>query len=315
MSRTIDSHRHQPRIDHQQRHGRRLLARARVVAIGVSALLWLVPPVPASEPPASTTAGPGAWELFPNDELYAPYLADPQAVGFGLGIASLPESAIPDSGSMRVLLDLGGRLGLMRYRPPSHPEWVTQLTLEVGFSGQFDIDHQLDNIGWDGIYGLQVTARRGRLTLKAGSHHLSSHIGDEYAERTGRARINYTRDELLLGASFRPRPGWRLYAETGWAHGRGNPELQEPGRLQLGVERLGRQRIWRGAWSWFAALDLAAVQERGWQVDPAVQVGLYTDRQERRWRVSLGVTSGRVALGELFMYDETSVILALSLDI
>ena len=53
--------------------------------------------------------------------------------------------------------------------------------------------------------------------------------------RTGRERVNYTREELSVGAAWRWYPRWRAYGETGVAYYRGDAAL-EPWRMQSGVE-------------------------------------------------------------------------------
>ena len=79
-------------------------------------------------------------------------------------------------------------------------------------------------------------AFRSTLTriYKVAWQHLSSHVGDEYAERTGRRRIAYTRNELAGGISERIGERWRAYGEIGWGYSKKNDNLQEPGRLQGG---------------------------------------------------------------------------------
>ena len=69
---------------------------------------------------------------------------------------------------------------------------------------------------------------------KVAWQHLSSHVGDEYAERTGRRRIAYTRNELAGGISERLGERWRAYGEIGWGYSLKNNDLQEPGRVQGG---------------------------------------------------------------------------------
>ena len=57
-----------------------------------------------------------------------------------------------------------------------------------------------------------------RVSIKVASRHASSHVGDEYAERTGRTRIVYTRNELAGGISQKIDDWWRAYGEVGWGY-------------------------------------------------------------------------------------------------
>ncbi len=43
-------------------------------------------------------------------------------------------------------------------------------------------------------------------------------MGDEYAERTGRLRINYTREEFLAGISGELGDRWRVYGEAAYGY-------------------------------------------------------------------------------------------------
>jgi len=155
---------------------------------------------------------------LPEGSVYAPYLAEISRPGFGLTVVGVADNGIAEAGDLRFGLKLGGRLGLLRIGPPPGREGrAWQLDLGAGFYGQFDIDHSLDNIGWDGLYGLVLssapTSGRG-LGLRMGVQHWSSHVGDEYAERTGRRRIGYTREEVMAGVAW---PG--LLRDRRWRAG------------------------------------------------------------------------------------------------
>lgn len=222
-----------------------------------------------------------------------------------MAILGFPDPRILDSGDRRVGLKLGGRFGLLRFGG-----W--QFDIEPGFIGQFDIDHSLDNIGWDGIYNFLFSSSfHDDLQVQIGTKHVSSHVGDEYAERTGRRRIGYTRDEVTAGAVWSVRPRWRTYAEVGWGFQPKNEIGQEPGRLQLGFVHEAPESLGKGRLGWYAALDLGAMEERDWQVNPSLQMGLLVPAGDRRWRVGLGVYEGTVPLGEFYRVDETYVALGL----
>ena len=144
--------------------------------------------------------GAAAYEMFPSSNLYPAYLADPRRPQFGVMLLAYPDPQIPDSGDRRVGLKLGGRFGLLRVHPGGRA-W--QADIEAGFTGQFDIDNSLDNIGWDGTYGFLVSTDLGHgVSFQLGTKHISSHVGDEYAERTGRRRIGYTREEAVVGSGW-----------------------------------------------------------------------------------------------------------------
>ncbi|HYO11689.1 MAG TPA: DUF1207 domain-containing protein [Thermoanaerobaculia bacterium] len=255
----------------------------------------------------SDAAGVG-FEMFPDSNLYPRYVADPRHPGFAVTILGFPDPKIPDSGDRRVGLKLGGRFGLLRVSG-----W--QADIEAGFTGQFDIEHSLDNIGWDGTYGFLVSSAFAQgVSVQFGTKHISSHVGDEYAERTGRRRIEYTREELAAGIAWAIDGRWRTYAEAGWGLSLREEIGQEPGRLQFGLEHEAPGTIGHGRLGWYAALDLGALEEKDWQVDPTLQAGLLVPAGSRRWRIGLGYHSGTVPIGEFFRVDEDYIALGLWLD-
>lgn len=84
--------------------------------------------------------------------------------------------------------------------------------------------------------------------------------------------------------------------------------------VQLGLEHEAPGTIGHGRLGWYAALNLGAFEERDWQVDPTVQLGLLIPTGDRRWRVGVGYHSGAVPIGEFYRVDEDYVALGLWLD-
>jgi hypothetical protein len=265
----------------------------------------------------SETRRPGrGWILFPVDDPYRESLAGPHRRGFGVTQVDLAATDIPDTGDRLFGLLVGGRFGLARVHFHGRPDRGWQLGIEAGFYGQFDIDRSYDGIGWDGFYGLALTGSLAdRWAVKLGVLHTSSHVGDEYAERTGRLRIGYTREELVVGVSRSLGERWRILVEGGWGYDLRNEALQEAERLRMSVEHLAGETLWRGRLGWYAAVDCSTLAERDWQLDWAVDVGLLLSQWPRRWRLGLEYYDGRTPLGEFFQSDQRSLTLGLWLDL
>jgi hypothetical protein len=271
------------------------------------ALTILAVDVGAGDAPAHGDRGLRV-EWFPDAEFYPQYTADPLRPQSALKIVAMADSEIPETGSARFALHVGGRFGLVRWHPDGQPDLGWQLDFEGGFFGQFDIGNSLDSIGWDGLFGLYLSWRpQPGLGFRVGTKHDSAHVGDEYAERTGRQRIGFTREELVVGVSVGPAPRWKLYAEGGLGYGL--EDFQKPGRVQVGVEVLGARRFWDGRVSWYAAADLQSFQESDWQLRSALQLGLLlpTGRGTGRYRLALELVHGRSVMGEFAFHDETSI--------
>jgi hypothetical protein len=245
-------------------------------------------------------------EVAPPADFYPQYIADSIRAQSALLVAMVDDTEIPESGDGRFILRLGGRFAMVRVHPTDKPDVGCQLDFEGGFSGHFDTDHSLDNIGWDGFFGLQLSWKpTEELGFRFGTLHDSAHVGDEYAERTGRQRIGYTREELNLGVSWAVNPWWRLYAEGGYGYT--IKEFQEPLRAQAGVEYLGVRTFFGGRLSWYTAFDLRAYEENDWDVRTTAQLGLILPfkRGTGRYRFALEYSDGRSALGEFFFRDES----------
>ena len=285
----------------------------RVVAIaGVVASVASLLPMPAAASDALPQAA--RWMLVPADLLTRPYVADPFQPRFRASVVSVFDSAIADSGDERFDLALGGRFGLVRLTPRERPDRPWQLDIEAGFVGQFDLENSLDNLGWDGLYGLTLDKRLAEsMMLKMAIKHYSSHVGDELMERTGRRRINYTREETIIGLSWRPVEAWRVYGEAAWGYEIRTPELQDPGRVQAGIEFDARRRLPSGV-SWYGACDLGSFEESDWKIDVTVQLGLSRLSGEKTWRLGLELRDGRPPIGEFFQDRERWIGLGLWLD-
>jgi hypothetical protein len=287
----------------------------RGIAAALASVVFLCPPTLVAEDGAPDTSGRdtptnSGWavEVAPPANFYPHYIADPIRAQSALFIGSVLDTEIPQVGDARFDLRLGGRFAILRLHPSGRPEVGWQLDFEGGFFGHFDVDSSVDNVGWDGIYGLLVSWKPSpRLGLRFGVLHDSAHVGDEYSERTGRRRIGYTRQEVVAGVSYQFRPHWRTYGELGASYGL--EEFQEPLRAQAGLEYLGTRRVLLDRMSWYAALDLRAYAENDWDIRSTVQLGLLLPFRSgtSRYRVAIEAGTGRTALGEFFFREESYI--------
>jgi hypothetical protein len=150
--------------------------------------------------------------------------------------------------------------------------------------------------------------------VKLGLVHVSSHVGDELEERTGRQRIGYSRDELMVGARRDLGRDVSVYGAAGYGYDLSAQEVQEPWRLQTGLdvdpalETTGRRT------GWFAGLDVQAWEERDERIDIAVKAGRAFRLEDRVWRIALELYDGRPNMGEFFQDTESHVSLGVWLD-
>lgn len=251
-------------------------------------------------------------EFFPQDQLYPAYIANPLRSTFSFQTLFFEQSSIASTGLRRFDLKLGGRLGVYR-KVSEQRKW--QFTLEGGFHGQFDRDHTEDNVGWDGIYAMSFDVLESKnIAWRVGLHHISSHIGDEIIQRTGRTRVNYTRQEVRAGLMWMFLPDWKSYTEVGWAYDFNNKVLQKPLRAELGIQYEKLRNVFN-SFGFYTALDVSSYEESNWNINTAFQIGFLSANDERRWRFGLELYDGRSSLGEFFQDNEKYIGIGLWIDI
>jgi hypothetical protein len=293
----------------------------RHLSVFASGATWLAPVilllhvmlcVRTVEAQASDQQRPAAWthssgttfRLFPSGDVYPVYVADPHRATNTITALVLPRLGIEQTSTPRIALGAGGRFGMLRIDSGSPGGRSWQVSIEAGLDAVFDSDHKQDAIGWDGNYGLTVTTVSGwPLAFKFAVLHQSSHLGDEYSVRTGRARLNYTREEFALGVGWRIPRGWRAYGETAVAYV-GRYEGQEPWRAQGGLEYESRPIVFGGRFAWYGAADFSGWEERAWRLDTALRGGIMTRTDGRTYRIGVGWTDGPPPLGEFFQLSE-----------
>ena len=254
--------------------------------------------------------------VFPRGSYYPPHIAGPHQRGNAVTINWIARSTAPEAGDRAFGLKLGGRFGLVRLQPTDRPDLGVQLSIDAGWFGQFDIDQNWDNLGWDGFFGLVFSSSLGsKAALEVGALHTSGHLGDEFIASAGRERLGYTRTELMAGLDWAVAGNWRTYGQIAYGYGADNPELQDPWRLEAGLEYEANNSIWGSRFGWYAAADMSVYEERDWHPDVSVAVGFNAWTGVRRWRLGLEYYDGRLPLGELFFEDQRQISLGLYMDL
>lgn len=255
--------------------------------------------------PDTPSAQQAGVRWLPGDTFYPLYLADPQAPLMSVQFMKVQGERIPATGASRVGLMLGVRFGVLRITPKGAPDRPWQIDGELGFREQADPHYDLDDIGWDGSYSLLLSrALSRRFQFHFGTKHLSAHLGDEYVERTGRARVGYTRDEITLGG-IAAVGAWTTYLEANVSFNLRTRAEQERWRVQGGVQREALPPEGQGRRGWYAAANVEVLQELGWKPDLCLQGGLVVRAGHQRWRFGVQVYDGKVPLGEFTRSRET----------
>ena len=170
------------------------------------------------------------WQVLPQGLMYKSYLAGPKE-------PRIASQWVKDKTYGWIWdITLGGRVGILRKGTcdPLNPQgW--QVDIEGAAFPRLNMEHENDLVACDYRFGIPFTHAVGRHHYKIAYYHLSSHLGDEWMlQHPGIQRINYSRDAVVFGYSFYPRPAFRLYGEVGCALGRG--ELTDLWEFQFGAE-------------------------------------------------------------------------------
>ena len=187
---------------------------------------------------------------------------------------------------------LGGRAGLLRFGSPNSvlPEGI-QLDLEGAVLLRMDIEHDRDMMANDFRAGVPLTFGGKKWQFKFAYYHLSSHMGDEYALRTGTPRLNYVRDSIVVAVARRFGDHWRAYGETAWAFFTGDET--EPWEFQVGLEYspISPARGFRG--TPFAAANVHVFQEHDFSGYFCCQAGWqWRGKNNQLFRIGLQYLNG-----------------------
>jgi len=252
---------------------------------------------------------------FPDGDIYPAYVANPHRTGNGAMVHFYSRTQIAFSSGTRTSVKAGGHFAVVRWDAPAPGDRSWQISIDAGLDAMFDSQHKLDGIGWDGNYGFFATtaSSASRFAFKLGLLHCSAHVGDEYAERTGRTRIAYSREEVAVGARYRLASQWSAYGEVGVAY-RQLTEEQGRVRVEGGAEWESIRTFLLGRFVWYAALDLALWEERDWRPDVTLQGGLATKGRGPTWRFGVEYANGRPPLGEFFVDTEARFTLGMWVD-
>ena len=216
--------------------------------------------------------GKNSWSLewFPSAPVYRSYLADPLTPRSG------SKFMIPIHGPDNVKIEnaLGAQRTFARWTSPSGDEAI-DVSMEGAVFARFDINENVDMDAADFRVGIPIGYRRGRFSAKLNIWHLTSHLGDEFIERTGRKRIDYHKEEIAPGFSYDWTDEFRTYAEIGFGYY--IDKVNKRWRGEVGAEWAG-DLLWSGPPQTYLAIDIKWRQETDWDTAVAIQGGLWVSR-------------------------------------
>ena len=168
-------------------------------------------PLPTELPQPAAWATPWTWQVLPDGLMYKNYLASNEEARLGTELYHSKELGWTwDS-------NLGAHVGLIRYGTQD-AAWPEGFQLDAEGVALVRLDSDRSIVDSDFRFGFPLTWREGPWEFKFGYYHISSHLGDIYIENhPGIERINYKREQLVMGLAYRPVPSLRFYSEANWA--------------------------------------------------------------------------------------------------
>lgn len=243
------------------------------------------------------------WQALPDGLIYRSYWAGVHEPRLGVVAQSVK------GGDAFIDGTLGARVGLLRYGTvgPNFPQGF-ELDVEAAALVRLTLDEMRDFETADYRVGVPLTYGVDSWQYKLAVYHLSSHLGDEYAiNHPGSLddRINYVRDEVVLGASYYPELWCRLYAEIGYAFN--SDGGAEPWEVQFGTE-LSRPGPTGNAGTPFAAFNGHLREEVDWGGDLSAQLGwLWRNNSGQVFRAGLHYFNGKSSQFQTFNQFEQQI--------
>src|SRR3989344_2727168 len=241
----------------------------------------------------SETPAPVDVYALPEQELFAPLLADPRQPRFSV---SYLHYRAPASEFSAASVAFGEYFGLASGFFGSSGS--SQIGIQGGVFALFNLDApSSDLINSDYWIGLPLSYRRGPWSYLLRIYHQSSHLGDEFILGSpGVNRVNLSYEDMKFLASYEWER-WRLYGGGGYILN-SEPDLA-PKHLQGGAEYVWTRAA--GSLSFIAAVDVQASEELDWRRSRSYQAGFEFRRgSPRRVRLMLEHFRGHSPNGQFY---------------
>lgn len=171
--------------------------------------------------------------------------------------------------------------------------------VEGGVVARFNMEtRQRDLISSDWLFSAPVVVHRGAHWLRLRYFHTSAHMGDEYMQRFGVARVAYSRDAADVLGWLQVLPQLGVYAGGWWAF-RVDPPTDKRLEARAGAEFGSAPR---GApVRPYGAVDLQLDQNANWKPRLTAAIGArLLAPSDREVRIVVQFVTGPTAIGQLF---------------
>ncbi len=242
---------------------------------------------------SSETTTPVDVYALPEQELFAPLLADPRQPRFSVSYLHYRTPASEFSAASTAFGEYFGLASGFFGESGS-----SQIGIQGGVFALFNLEapsHDLINA--DYWIGLPLSYRKGPWSYLLRIYHQSSHLGDEFIlGNPGVNRVNLSYEDMKLLVSYEWEQ-WRLYGGGGYLLS-SEPDLA-PKHLQGGAEYIKARAA--GRFSLIAAVDVQASEELDWRRSSSYQVGFeLRSGSPRRARLMLEHFRGHSPNGQFY---------------
>lgn len=230
---------------------------------------------------------------LPEQELFAPLLADPRQPRFSVSYLHYRSSTNEFAAASTAFGEYFGLASGVFGKSGS-----SQVGIQGGVFALFNLDApSSDLINADYWIGLPVSYRKGPWSYLLRIYHQSSHLGDEFIlGNPGVNRVNLSYEDMKLLVSYEWER-WRLYGGGGYML-HSEPDLA-PKHLQGGVEYVRTRAA--GRLSFIAAADVQASEELDWRRSHSYQAGFeLRSGSPRRARLMLEHFRGHSPNGQFY---------------
>ncbi len=251
--------------------------------------------------------------FLPRGNLIPSVLADPREPVMGGRLIIVGEGATRFGSGVEGEADIGHTLPVY-VLSGSSPDEAVVVGIQGGVFARFSLDtHQRDLISTDWVFSIPLLILRESHWVRIRYRHISSHLGDEYAERFGVERSDYSRDDLGVTAYRTVATGVGLYGggSIGFnVHPRDADRLALSGGIELKDTRPNHStRLFGGA-------DVYVDQDSSWRPRVNLQAGVrfFADRPNSIRLVGEFLT-GPSPQGEFHRDNATLITLGLYLEL
>lgn len=211
----------------------------------------------------------GQERIFPRVPSFERPEASPRVHGLAGRIISAQRGDSRFGNEAEAEVALGENFPVLALRGGARP-------ITLGFGSQVYARFSLTDgrdalISNDWVVGLNATAHLDRWAFTVETYHESSHLGDEYEDRFGAKRLDWTREVVAGWASYSIGP-WRATGSASYAL-RDELKLRRPGAA-FGLDYRPPQRPRGGAVRPVGGLYLDANAATSWRVSSSLKAGI-----------------------------------------